>query len=125
DGSHAGRDRHGHGQDVVDEQRRAGDQRRVLPEILAADDVGTAAAGIGKDRLAVGRDDDGQQDGDDDRDRDEVVEAEGQAGPTYGGDEQDLLGGVRRRGDGVRGERRQGDALGQEVVLLLAGVDRA
>ena len=49
------RDRHRDGEDVVDEQRRARDQRRHLAEVLAADDVRAAAARIGEDRLAVRR----------------------------------------------------------------------
>ena len=79
DGGDAGRDRHRHGEDVVDQQRRAGDERRALAEVLAAHDVGAATARVGEDRLAVRRDDDREQDGDDDRDRDELVEAERQA----------------------------------------------
>ena len=124
-GGHAGRDRHGHGEDVVDQKRCTGDQRRVFAQVLPADDVGAAATGIGVDRLPVGRDHDRQEDGDHDRDRDQVIEAQGQARPADGRDEQDLLGGVRRRGDGVRGEGRQGDRLRQELVLLLVGGDGA
>src|SRR5438270_706192 len=84
-----------------------------------------AAARGGEDRLEVGRDDDRQEEGDDDGDRDQVVDAKRQGRRSDGGDEQDLLSGVRRRGDGVRRERRQGDQLGEELVLLLLGGDRA
>ena len=62
DGGDAGRDRHRDGEDVVDEQRRARDQRRVLAEVLAADDVGTATARVGEDRLPVRRRDEREQD---------------------------------------------------------------
>ena len=80
----AGRDRHRDGEDVVDEQRRARDQRRVLAEVLAADDVAAAAARVGEDRLAVRRDDDREQDRDRDRDRDRACRgrARGSSAPT-------------------------------------------
>ena len=70
DGGDAGGDRHRDGEDVVDEQRRAGDERRVLAEVLAAHHVAAAAARVGVDRLAVRRDDDRQEDRDRDPDRD-------------------------------------------------------
>ena len=69
----AGGDRHRDGEDVVDEQRRAGDERRHLAEVLAAHDVGAATARVGEDRLAVRRDDDREDQRDRDRDRDERV----------------------------------------------------
>ena len=40
----AGRDRHRHGEDVVGEQRDAGDLRRQQPEVVAGDDVRAAGA---------------------------------------------------------------------------------
>ena len=65
--------RNGHREDVVDEERRAGDQRRDRPQVLPADDVAAAAARVGEDRLAVAGRHDGQQDADDDGDRHEVL----------------------------------------------------
>ena len=72
----AGRDRHRDGEDVVEQDRRAGQQRRLGAEVLAADDVGAAAARVGEDRLAVARDDDRQQERDRDADRHQHVEPE-------------------------------------------------
>ena len=51
-----------------------------------------------------------------DRHRDQLGEPEGQARRADGGDEEDLLGGVGRGGDGVGGEGGQGDRLGQPLV---------
>ena len=44
---HAGRHRHGDGEDVVGEQRHAGDLGRQQPEVVLGDDVGAAG---GRDR---------------------------------------------------------------------------
>ncbi len=114
-----GGDRHRDGEDVVDEQRRARDERRVLAEVLAADDVAAAAARVGEDRLAVRRDDDREQQRDRDADRDERVEAEREARPADRDDEEDLLGGVRGRRDGVGREHRERDRLRDALVLHL------
>ena len=48
-----------------------------------------------------------------------------QAPPAGTSDEEDLLGGVGRRGDGVGGEDGEGDRLGQPLVLLLGAGERA
>ena len=119
DGGDARGDRHRDGEDVVDEQRRAGDQRRVLAEVLAADDVAAAAARVGEDRLPVRRDDDREQDRDRDADRDERVEAEREARAADRDDEEDLLGRVRGRGDGVGREDRERDGLRDPLVFHL------
>ncbi len=124
DGGRAGRDRDGDGQDVVDEQRGTGDERRDPAEVLAADDVGPAAARVGEDRLAVGEDDDHEQDRHRDGDRREDVEALLEARRAGRGDEQDLFRRVGRRRDGVGRERRQRDGLGEALVLLLRRRDR-
>ena len=120
-GGHARRDRHRHGQDVVDHQGGAGDESRVATEVLAAHDVGAAPARVGEDRLPVGDHDQRQQHGDDDRDRHQLAQAQGQARGPGGGDEEDLLGGVGRRRDGVGRERGQGQYLGQALLVLLGG----
>src|SRR5262249_14287509 len=91
DGGDTRGDRHRHREDVVDEQRRAGDQRWGLAEVPPADDVAPTAAGVGEDRLAVRRAHDGEEDRDRDRDRDERVEPQRQARSADGGDEEDLL----------------------------------
>ena len=117
DGGDAGGDRHRDGEDVVDEQRRAGDERRVLAEVLAAHHVAAAAARVGEDRLAVRRDHDRQQDRHRDPDRDQRVEAEGEARGADRDDEEDLLGGVGGGRDGVGGEDRERDRLRDPLML--------
>ena len=47
----AGGDRHRDGEDVVGEQRDAGDLRGQQPEVVAGDDVGAAGRRVGLDRL--------------------------------------------------------------------------
>ena len=121
----AGRDRHRDGEDVVDEQRRACDERRVLAEVLAADDVAAAAARVGEDRLAVRRDDDREQDRDRDADRDERAEAEREARPADRDDEEDLLGRVRGRRDRVGREHRERDGLRDPLVFHLGRGQRS
>ena len=115
----AGRDRHRDGEDVVDEQRRARDERRVLAEVLAADDVGAAAARVREDRLPVRRRDDREQERDRDRDRDKLREPEREARRPDRDDEEDLLGRVRGRRDRVGREDRERDRLGDALVFLL------
>ena len=44
----AGRDADGDGQHVVDQQRGGGDQPGQRAEVVAGDDVGAAAAGVGR-----------------------------------------------------------------------------
>ena len=58
-------------QAVDDEQdeRRRGDEARPLAQVLARHGIGTAAARVRFDRLAIRRDDDDEQHGDRDRDR--------------------------------------------------------
>ena len=125
DGRHAGRDRHRHGEDVVDEQRRACHQRRVAAQVVATDQIGPAAARIGEDRLAIRRDHERDENRNDDRDGYQPGEPECEARAPDRGDEQDLFGGVRRRGQRVRREHRQRDELGEAVPFLVEGRDRA
>ena len=117
-------DRHRDGEDVVDEQRRARDERRVLAEVLAADDVAAAAARVREDRLAVRRDDDREQHRDRDPDRHQHAEPEREARRADRDDEQDLLGRVRRRRDGVGGEDRECDRLRDPLVFHLGRGER-
>ena len=119
DGGDARGDRHRDGEDVVDEQRRAGHERRVLAEVLAAHHVAAATARVGEDRLAVRRDDDRQEDRHRDPDRDQRVESEGEARGADRDDEEDLLGGVGGGRDGVGGEGRERDRLRDPLVLHL------
>jgi hypothetical protein len=65
----AGRDRNGHRQHVVDQQRGGGRERRVLADVVLGDEISAASLRVGRHRLAVGGDDDGQQGGDAERDR--------------------------------------------------------
>ena len=123
DGSHAGRDRHRHRQHVVDQQRRGGQDRRILAEVFSAHDVGTAARGIGEDRLAIRNHHDHQQHGHDYRDWDEFVETESEAGGARRDHEQDLLGGVRRRRNGVGAEDRKADQLADALMIQIGRRD--
>ena len=119
DRDRARRHRHRDGQHVVREDRRRGDQAGHRPQVLAGDDVGAAAAGVGANRLPVRRHDDREEGGDRERDGEPIRE---RRGPGQDEDEHHLLGGVRHRGEGVRGEDRQRERLGEELVFL--GVDR-
>ena len=112
---------HRHREHVVDEERGAGDEARVASEILAGDDVGAPAPGVGEDRLPERRDHD--RDEDRDRERDRQRGAEGRR-PGRRQDEQDGLGGVGHRGQGVRGEHGQAGGPAQPFVLVEAGRDR-
>ena len=125
DGGDTGRDRHCDGEDVVDQQRRTRDERRVLTEVLAADDVAAATARIGEDRLAVRRDDDREQDRDGDADRDERVQPEREARSADRDDEEDLLRRVRGGRDRVRREHRERDGLRNPLVFHLGRRQRS
>ena len=59
-GEHAGGDRDGDGEHVVDEQCRRRDEAREPPEVVLGDHVGAAARLVGVHRLRVGEDDDRQ-----------------------------------------------------------------
>ena len=118
----AGRDRHGHRQHVVGEQRRAGDEARQRAEVVLGDDVGAAARLVRLDRLRVRDRDDREQRGDRDRDRQDQVERR-----RAGGEQHDHpgLGRVRDRGERVGREDRERQELREERLLHLAGRHRA
>ena len=65
----ARRHRHGHGEDVADEQRRAGHLGGDDAEVVAGDEVGAAGRRVRLDRLPVGQDQQAEhhQQGDGDR----------------------------------------------------------
>ena len=67
---HARGDGRGHGQDVIDQQRAAGNQAEIRPEQLARDSVAAAAIRKVLDQAAVGPRDDRNRDGRGDRQRD-------------------------------------------------------
>ena len=58
-------DAHRHREDVVDQQRGCRDQGGHLAEIFLRDDVGATAARIRVERLAIRKDDDRENRGDD------------------------------------------------------------
>lgn len=93
--------RHGDGdrQRVVDQQRRTSQQPHRLAEVVESHDVGAAGGGVGVDGLAVARHDDPEKDHDDDRQRHE--EAQRRHRGDRHEDDEHLLGGIRRGGDGV------------------------
>ncbi len=114
---HAHRD----GEHVVQQQRCARDLGQADAEVVLGDDVGAARRRVGGDRLPVGQDQDGKQDGDADRDR------EGQRGRRRPGDQQrqhDLLGAVGAGGDVVGCQHRQRDQLAQPLVHQPRGRQR-
>jgi hypothetical protein len=111
-------DRDGHGQDIVDEQGGPCHQGREFAEVLAADDIRASAARIGMDRLAVTRDDQNEQDHDDDRDRDQLIQGDGE--PSGGHqDEEDLLAGVGGGGDRVGGEHGQRGRFAEPLLVFV------
>ncbi len=101
---HAGGDGDGDGERVVDDQRRGGDEAGVPPEVGAGDGVGPAAHRVGVDDLAVGEDEDGQESDDGDRDGQDEVQGT-RAGHRQ--HEDDGLGSVGHRREGVERERRE------------------
>ena len=119
-----GRRRHGRGQVVVDEQGRGRDERGHAPEVRLGDRVRAAPVRIGDAYLSIAEGHDHQQAGDGDRDGHRELQG-GQGGPTEDEGEDDLLGRVRARGDGVRAEDGQRLGLGQAFAELLVLVERA
>ena len=104
------RDRH----DVVDEQRRGGDEPEDRREVGPGHDVRAAAVRVGPADLPVRHRHDGQQDGDRDRHLDRQQHRRRAAEDQ---DPQDLLGRVGRRRDRVRAED------GERLLLVEALVD--
>ena len=119
---HAGDHRHGDGQHVVRQQRGRGQQSGPRAEVLLADDVGAAAVRVRAHRLAVRGHHDHQEDRDRARDRHRHADAGDARDEQHA---QDLLGRVRDRGEGVGGEHRQREDLGEEGVLEPFARDRA
>ena len=72
-GEDTSRDRNGNGEDVVDEQRRGGDEARQGPEVLFRDDICPAARLVRLDGLDVGEHDDREHCRDGQRDRQDEV----------------------------------------------------
>jgi hypothetical protein len=114
-------DRDRDGEHVVDEQRAGRRQAGRAAEVDAGDGVGTAPVRKGPAGLPIGRDDHHQQDRDHHRHVPGEVEG-GQA--TQAQDEQDLLGGVRDRGQRVAAEHRHRQPLGQQGLRELAAAQR-
>ncbi len=116
-GEDTGRDRNGNGEDVVDEQRRGGDEARQGPEILFRDDVCPAARLVRLDGLDVGEHDDREHCRDGQRDRQDEV-----GGSERRGDEnrERRFRGVRNRGERVRREDRQSQGLRQQRFVDVA-----
>ena len=73
--AYAGRDAHRRGQDVVDHQRRRGQQSRAVAQVFGGHGVRAATLRIGLDRLPVAEVDDDQQDDDRAAHGDDVVHA--------------------------------------------------
>ena len=121
DGRDARSDTHRDGHHVVDHERGGRDQPGQQPEVLPADDVGPSAVRVGVDGLLVRQRDDHQQH--DDRDRDGESESR-RGGPGQHEGEQDLLGRICGGRDGVGGEDRERELLGEPLLQLLGRGDR-
>jgi hypothetical protein len=110
-----GRDRHGDRQHVVDEQCAGHDAAAAAAQVHRRDLVVAATRRVGPHQLAVGQDDDRQQQDD----AGGQVRGEVEVGqPTEREHDEQLLRGVRDARQRVAREDRQGEVLGQ---LLLAG----
>ncbi len=90
-GRDAGRDAHGHGEHIVDQQGGSRRQTGPDPQVVVGDDVGSTAGGIAVDGLEIGTGDDGQQ-GDDGQGNGQRELHRGR--PGHDQDQQDLFGGV-------------------------------
>ncbi len=117
-----GGNRHRDREDVVDEQRARGREADPRPQVRHRDLVSAAPGGVGAHVLAVGGDD-GQQHHDDRARHPRRKVVEGQT--TERQDKQDLLGGIRHRGQRVAAENRQGDPLRQQRLAELVAPEGA
>ncbi len=112
----AGGDGYGDGEGVVHDEGGSGQLAGLTPEIVAGDGVGTTPVRIGVDDLAVGDHQDDQQQDDGDGDGQDEMEGGGAGG---GQDDENGLGSVGHRGQGVEGQGRQafhrGDLLGRRL----------
>ena len=106
----------GDGHDVVDQERRGGDQPEDGRQVRLGHDVRAAAVRIRAADLAVGDRDDREEERDRDRDLDRE---EQRTGPREDQDPEDLLGRVRRRRDRVRAEDRERLLLRQALFQLV------
>ena len=120
EGGGARRRRHGHGQDVVGEQRGAGDLGGGRAEVVLGDHVGAAGRRVLLDRLAVRQDQEAEHHAHGDGDREHQRERHEPRHRHQ--DVQDLLGGVRRRRQVVGGEDGEGGGLAEPLVLELLAV---
>ena len=103
------------GQDVVGEQRDAGDLRRLDPEVVAGDQIGAAGLRVCADRLPVREQEDAQHQEQRDRDRHDL--REGRSSETgHDEDAEDLLGRVGGGRQVVAGEDGEGGGLPQPLV---------
>ena len=116
DRRHRGRDRDGHSEDVVDQERRPGHETRYRAEVLLGHDVGAATARVLADRLAVRQHHDHEQHADGHRDREREAERR-RAGERE--HEHDLLRRVGDRRKRVAREDRERDRVTQALVHRL------
>ena len=118
----AGGDRDRDGEDVVGEQRDAGDLRRQQAEVVAGDDVGAAGGRVGLDRLPVRED----QEPSTTSSAIVIGTTSAERGDADGRheDAEDLLGRVGRRREVVGREHRERGRLAEPLVLEPLGVQR-
>ena len=117
----ARRDADRHRQDVVDQQRAGGDERRHFAEVVLRDDVRAAARRVRVDRLAIGEDHDRQNRCDHERDRAREAERRGADEHQHA---EDFLGRVRDRRQRVGRQHGQPGDAGEPFVVREVGRDR-
>jgi hypothetical protein len=118
----AGRHGHGDGEDVVGQERHAGDLGGQQPEVVPRDDVGATRARVRLDRLTVREDQERQHDEQADRDRHD----ERKRGDPDVRDEvsEDLLGAVGDRRQVVGREHGERGRFPETLVGQRLGVER-
>src|SRR5262249_35780945 len=116
-GGHTGRNGHGDGEDVIDQQRGGGHQARNRPKIVMGDDVRSAAVRISVDRLLIRNRHDDEQAGD--RHRDGVGQMRG-GSPREHEDEKNFFGRIGHRRQRVRRKDGQRDGLAETLVAGLS-----
>src|SRR5215469_13633030 len=115
-GSDSGGDTYGDDQDVIDHQRRGGQQSGIGAEVEPRDGVGTAASGVGGDGLAVREIDDREQDDDGERDWDQAADA------GYAQRDENRKGRLRSVGGGAERIEAEDRNSGRGTDLFRAGL---
>ncbi len=122
EGGHARAHAHRHRERVVDQERGARHQAGIDSQVVLGDEIVAGALRVLRDGLAVGGDDDGDHQADGDADGHREGE---RAHPRQQEHAQDLLAGIRHRGEIVGGEDGEAGELVETLVARLRGGDGA